>query len=243
MGTNLRKLLSQHKGHGLGGKGRLAGDLVNKLTSYYGWAWKSHKGDVEATHRAVMATYLHATSRDGDSNHSLCPTGPDSRCWQNAAEAKGQPPPKHRYSLPAHVCEALLPVYERLSDRKLLERCQRGKTQNNNESLHSMIWALAPKERHGSLFTVEAAVGEAVMKFNAGYARSATGILKELSLTPGRQNSKRLAEKDKRRMTASARKHASAENVKQAPRKRHRTDKNQQDYVPGGYYALASVSM
>lgn len=235
MGTNLRKLLSQHKGHGLGGKGRLTGDLVNKLTSYYGWALKSHKGDVEATHRAVMATYLHVTSRDGESNHSLCPTGPDSWCRQNAAEAKGQPPPKHRYSLPAHVCEALLPVYERLSDRKLLERCQRGKTQNNNESLHSMIWALAPKERHASLFTVEAAVGEAVMKFNAGYARSATGILKELSLTPGRQNSKRLAEKDKRRMTASARKHASAENVKQALRKRHRTDKNQQDYVPGGY--------
>lgn len=235
MGTNLRKLLSQHKGHGLGGKGRLTGDLVNKLTSYYGWALKSHKGDVDATHRAVMATYLHVTSRDDAPNHSLCPTGPDSWCRQNAAEAKGQPPPKHRYSLPAHVCEALLPVYERLSDRKLLERCQRGKTQNNNESLHAMIWALAPKERHASLFTVEAAVGEAVMKFNAGYTRAATGILKKLSLTPGRQNSKRLAEKDKRRMTASARKHVSAENVKQVLGKRHRVDKGQKDYVPGGY--------
>ncbi|KAH9372084.1 hypothetical protein HPB48_017425 [Haemaphysalis longicornis] len=233
MGTNLRKLLSQHKGHGLGGKGRLTGDLVNKLTSHYGWTFKSLEGDVEATHRAVMATYLHVTSRDGVSNHSLCPTDNDSWCRQKAAEAKGQPPPKHRW--PAHVCEALLPVYERLSDRKLLERCQRGKTQNNNQSLHSMISALAPKERHASLFTVVAAVGEAVMKFNAGYARSATGILKELSLTPGRQNSERLAEKDKRRMTASARKHAFADNVKQALGKRHRTDKSQQDYVPGGY--------
>ncbi|KAH9363325.1 hypothetical protein HPB48_006431 [Haemaphysalis longicornis] len=167
MGTNLRNLLAKGTGSAserLGGKGRLTGDLVTKLSSYYGWALKSHSGDVRAMHKAVMATYHHITSNDTVSNHSLCPPGPDSWCRQNAAKAKGEPTPKHRYNLPPHVCEALLPVYERLSDEKLLQRCLQGKTQNSNESLHSMIWALAPKEKHASLFTVQAAVAEAVLK-------------------------------------------------------------------------------
>ncbi|KAH9363334.1 hypothetical protein HPB48_006440 [Haemaphysalis longicornis] len=38
-----------------------------------------------------------------------------------------------------------------------------------------MIWALTPKERHESLFTVEAAVAEAVMRFNGGNERTSAG--------------------------------------------------------------------
>ncbi|XP_077551970.1 uncharacterized protein LOC144166315 [Haemaphysalis longicornis] len=92
MGTTLRNLLAKGTGSAserLGGKGRLTGDLVTKLSSYYGWAWKSHSGDVRAMHKAVMATYHHITSNDTVSNHSLCPPGPDSWCRQNAAKAKG----------------------------------------------------------------------------------------------------------------------------------------------------------
>ncbi|CAN7952150.1 unnamed protein product, partial [Ixodes pacificus] len=146
-----------------------------------------------------------------------------------------EPAPKHHYNLPPHVCKALLPLYERLSERKLLERCQRGKTQNTNESLHSMIWALAPKHRHASLFSVEAAVAEAVLKFNAGNEMASARILKELNVTPGPQSSKRMVEKDKRRATASARKRTSAENVQRALKKRHSGASNQADYIPGAF--------
>ncbi|KAH9364271.1 hypothetical protein HPB48_007002 [Haemaphysalis longicornis] len=64
MGTQLRNLPKQRPAgcESLSGRGRLTGDLVNKLTSYYGWAIKSHKGDVPALHNAVMATYHHVTS-------------------------------------------------------------------------------------------------------------------------------------------------------------------------------------
>ncbi|KAH9380598.1 hypothetical protein HPB48_018795 [Haemaphysalis longicornis] len=216
----------------LGGKGRLTGDLVTKLSSYYGWALKSHGGDVRAMHKAVMATYHHITSNDTVSNHSLCPPGPDSCCRQNTAKAKGEPTPKHRYNLPPHVCEALLPVYERLSDKKLLQRCLQGKTQNSNESLHSMIWALAPKEKHASLFTVQAAVAEAVLKFNAGNERASASILKQLDLNPGLASTKRMAEKDRRRGSASARKHKSADSMQRAFKKRHSGASSQTDYVP-----------
>lgn len=81
MGTALRNLVSRSKASGfqsLGGKGRLTADLITRLSSYYGWALKTHKGDVDAMHKAVMATYHHITSNDTASNHSFCPTGPNS---------------------------------------------------------------------------------------------------------------------------------------------------------------------
>ncbi|KAH9364471.1 hypothetical protein HPB48_021867 [Haemaphysalis longicornis] len=160
----------------------------------------------------------------------------DSRTYLalNAAKAKGEPTPKHRYNLPPHVYEALLPVYERLSDEKLLQRCLQGKTQNSNESLHSMIWALAPNEKHASLFTVQAAVAEAVLKFNAGNERASASILKQLDLNPGLASTKRMAEKDRCRGSASAQKHKSADGVQRAF-KRHSGASSQTDYMPGGY--------
>lgn len=213
----------------------MTGDLITKLSVYYEWALKSNSGDVKDMQKAVMATYRHITSNDRVSDHSLCPSGPDSWCRQNAAQAKNEPIPNHRYNLPSHVCEALRPVYECLSEEKLLERCQRSMTQNNNECLHSMIWALAPKEQHASLFAVEAAVAEAVMKFNSGNARTSSAILQELHLSSGLLNSQRMAEKDDRRAAASARKRASAENLQRTFKKRHSGSCRQTDYIPGGY--------
>ncbi|KAG0429772.1 hypothetical protein HPB47_023294 [Ixodes persulcatus] len=212
MGTALRTLITKQK---------LTADLITKLSAYYGWALKSHKGDVEAMQRAVMVRYHHVTSNDTVSNHSLCPAGPDSWCRQNATKARGEPAFKHHYNLPPHVCKALLPLYECLSERKLLAWCQRRKTQNTNESLHSMIWALAPKHRHASLFSVEAAVAEALLKFNAGNEIASARILRELNVTPGPQSSKRMVKKDKRRATASACKCTSADNMQRALKKRH----------------------
>ncbi|KAH9381902.1 hypothetical protein HPB48_015378 [Haemaphysalis longicornis] len=230
MGTQLRNLPKQRPAgsESLSGRGRLTGDLINKLTSYYGWAIKSHKGDVPAMHKAVMATYYHVTSNDAVSNHSLCPTGPDS--------PKGSQPPSTATTCPPHVCEALLPVYERLADHKLLERCQRGKTQNSNESLHSVIWSLAPKERHASLHSVEAAVAEAVMRFNAGSQLASSKILQELNMTVGTLSSTRMAEKDRRRTKDSSRRRTSAENVQRTLKKRHLGGaSSQDDYAAGAY--------
>lgn len=45
MGTALRNLIAKQKGAGtesLGGRGKLTGDLITKLISYYGWALKSN---------------------------------------------------------------------------------------------------------------------------------------------------------------------------------------------------------
>ncbi|KAG0413301.1 hypothetical protein HPB47_009542 [Ixodes persulcatus] len=227
-------------GPSLGGKGKLTGELITKLTMYYGWALKGHQGDIDGMQNAVLATYNHVTSTDAQPNHSLCPKGQDSWCKQNKAAAKKQPAPKHRYNLPQYVAEALLPVYMRLSDRKLLERCQRGKTQNSNESLHSVIWSLVSKSRHASLYTVEAAVAEAVMRFNVGKECATEAILRELNVNVGSSSLQRCSEKDRRRLAASDKKHKQAENFRHAM-KRKRASGNEKDYVPGAKERLVLV--
>ncbi|KAH7940305.1 hypothetical protein HPB52_023019 [Rhipicephalus sanguineus] len=237
MGAALRNLLQKSKGEGrasLGGKGRLTAELVTKLTNYYGWALKAHQGNIDEMENAVLATYYHVTSTDTKPQHSRCPKGEESWCAHNKAVARQQAPPKHRYNLPEYVAEALLPVYTRLSDRKLLERCQRGKTQNSNESLHSVIWSLVPKTKHASLFTVETAVAEAVARFNAGKKRASEAILKELHLSQGSTDVERCLEKDQRRLAACDKKHTRAENFRNAM-KRRRVKENDSDYVPGGF--------
>lgn len=142
---------------------------------------------------------------------------------------------KRTHNLPPLVCKALLRVYEHLSDRKLIQGCQRAKNQNSNDSLHFVKWSLAPKERHASLFTVEAAVTEAVMRFNAGNAKTFTIILKELSFNPGPTSAKRVDEKDKHWETDSTCKCAAADSLQGILKKRHFDVSKQLDYVHGGY--------
>lgn len=184
--------------------------------------------------RAVMATYRHVTSTDNNPDHSLCPTGRDSWCRHNSAVARGESAPKHSYNLPKDVARALLPVYERLSERKLLERCFRGKTQNSNESFHSVIWNLVPKERHSSLFAVEAAVAEAVLHFNTGSQHAAAKILGELNTHLPGTGHKKATEKDVRRSRMSRKKLEGANAMKKGVKRRHQ-DSMHPDYAPGAY--------
>lgn len=73
------------------------------------------------------------------------------------------------------------------------------------------------------------------MRFNAGNAKTSSGILKALSLNPSVKSTKRMTEKDHQRAQDSARKHTSAERVQQALKKRHSRANKQSDYIPGGY--------
>ncbi|CAN8002261.1 unnamed protein product [Ixodes hexagonus] len=109
MGTALRNLVQKQKGEGrpsLGGKGKLTGELITKLTMYYGWALKGHQGDIDGMQNAVLATYHHVTSTNAQPNHPLCPKRQDSWCKQNKAAAEKQPAPKHRNNLPECVARS-----------------------------------------------------------------------------------------------------------------------------------------
>ncbi|KAH7959417.1 hypothetical protein HPB49_010994 [Dermacentor silvarum] len=161
--------------------------------------------------QAVMATYRHVTSIDKRSDHSLCPNGENSQCHHNAARAKGEPELGHHYNLAENVAEAMLPVYSQLSEKTLLQRYQRCKTQNSNESLPSAIWSLVSKEQHASLFAEQTAVAEAVLCFNTGNLHAFAAILQQLDMNISGSASQRAKEKALRQSANSSKKREASE--------------------------------
>ncbi|XP_070390930.1 uncharacterized protein [Dermacentor albipictus] len=230
MGAALRNLV-QKSDKALGGKGRLTKALIDKLTDYYGWALRNNSNDAAAMQRAVMASYHHITSTDEEPHHDLCPEGAGSWCRHKAAEANGLPQPRHRYNLPGYVAEAMLPVYKRLSEPSLLQRCLGAKTQNASESFHSVLWSLMPKEQHASLIAVETALNDAVMRYNAGNQRATKEISLSAGLTPGHLAIHRAVEKDALRM-GKAEKRGQAKTER---RQRKKACKDTANYSAGSF--------
>lgn len=68
--------------------------------------------------------------------------------------------------LPMDVVEEIRPLFARLSDKKLLEKCLHGYTQNQNEALNKEIWSLCHKTINVGERTVHTAVALAVAIMN-----------------------------------------------------------------------------
>ena len=61
-----------------------------------------------------------------------------------------------------------MPIFQRLSEENLLNRCSRNKTQNANEALHHLIWKFSPKIIFNGRNTLETAVLLALCQFSMG---------------------------------------------------------------------------
>ncbi|KAJ8681703.1 hypothetical protein QAD02_017495 [Eretmocerus hayati] len=174
MGKGLRDLATKEK---LGGKkaGALTVKKIDMLQKYYGKAIRNNLPDVPAMKRAILATLDHCSSTDAKHNHKLCPDGPDSWCFFKKALALKQKPKSHQrmaVKLRKDVVRKMKPLYTRLSDDELLQRCTMGETQNANESLHAQIWRRCPKEVFVSKRRVHMAVVNAVLEHNYGIMQS-----------------------------------------------------------------------
>ncbi|XP_077256704.1 uncharacterized protein LOC143894388 [Temnothorax americanus] len=156
----------------LGGKGKLTAKLIDKLTVYYGLAIRRNCDSVENMYNAIWSTYYHYCSTDENPQHEKCPNGPESWCsWQRAVAANKLAAFKHDYQpFPQDVIEALHPIYTDLSNKKLLERCVGGFTQNSNESYNQLIWKITPKIIPAGSRIVEMAAYIAAGIFNKGTA-------------------------------------------------------------------------
>ena len=73
------------------------------------------------------------------------------------------------------------PVFERLSDEDLLERLQRGDTQNSNDALHSLSWRRCPKGVFASLEIIRFSRSLAVIQRNVDSIGLAT-VLQSLGI-------------------------------------------------------------
>ena len=81
---------------------------------------------------------------------------------------KGSGSHKEHDTVPSEIGKKVVPIFQRLSDEKLLKRCMRNKPQNPNESLHSKIWKYCPEAVFVGRKTMETGVGLAVCRFSMG---------------------------------------------------------------------------
>ncbi|GFO23744.1 hypothetical protein PoB_005024900 [Plakobranchus ocellatus] len=119
-------------------------------------AVRTFNRSTEEMSRAIWAGYYHSVSTKEQPQHDLCP---DTWCWyQRAKQTRPVDPAMHERHqstfLNQDVALHVRHIYERLTDPSLLSRCLLGKTQNANESLHSVIWAKCPKHTFSGLHRV-----------------------------------------------------------------------------------------
>ena len=227
VGKNLRDLKQRlgstklSDGKPIGGRGRLTDTLMDSLQNYFGRAVRDNRGSVTDMARAIWASYCHIFSTDQQPRHDFCPKGQDSWCGWQRSQATGKPF-SHKYNLSAAIEAKVKPVYLRLTDKPLLERCKLGATQNANECLNGIIWQMCPKQSFCSTMTVETDTYLAVIIFNDGYAKL-TAVLEKMGCSTGACTSQALAKLDNIKAYHSRRK--SSDDVKVARKKRRAVKK------------------
>lgn len=204
MGSRLRACKKNNKG--IGGKGKLTGKMIDKLTVYYGLAIKRNSDSVEKMKNDIWATFDHYRSTDKHPFHDKCPTGSESWCsWQRARAEGTLDDFQHEYkALPDDVLKVIKPIYQNLSKDELLQRCVGGFNQNNNESLNQLIWKITPKVIPCGSLIVEIAAYTASAMFNEGH----TVLLKffeALGISCGRNMHSYIRQEDKSRIEIAER--------------------------------------
>ncbi|GFT99135.1 uncharacterized protein TNCV_3794841 [Trichonephila clavipes] len=135
--------------------------------------------------KAVWAVYFHIRSSDEEPLHSFCPVGPNSWCkYQNQVVEGSVETFRHNNKFPVPVMDAIKPVFKDLSQPKLLQKCLGAKTQNNNESINSLIWKLCLKTLGCGRKIVDISTNEAIVIFNYGN-QGRLKIMQSLGLTVG----------------------------------------------------------
>lgn len=154
--------------------------LIKELTTYYGLAIRRNVNSVEDMTNDIMATYLHKISTNKNPRHEKYPAGVDSWCKYHSSQVLGTP---YDHPAPLHpdVAKNILPIYEDLSRKDLLERCLGGHTQSANGSFNSTVWKLCPKHLHSGTKIIETPAYIAAGLFNEGYS-SILKIIKTLDV-------------------------------------------------------------
>ena len=82
------------------------------------------------------------------------------------------------------IYKLIRPLWLRLSDNELLEKCLHGRTQNVNEAFNAFVWKCAPKDVFVGKNVLDIAVASAVVAFNDG-AGGIINIMDKIDLHTG----------------------------------------------------------
>lgn len=132
--------------------------------------------------QATMAILDHYSC---NTKHKNCPTGKDSWCSfqrDKAMKTNLHKPIKNPFT-PA-IIEVVKPVFDRLGNEQFLVGCEKGFTENANESLHHIIWSMAPKDSYHSPQEISIAIHLGVMQYNSGINKTLAALLQALDVIP-----------------------------------------------------------
>lgn len=146
---------------------KLTHKVIKQLSIYYGLAIRRYPDSVEKMEKEALAALYHNCSTDAKPQHHYCPSGEDSWCKWQQAQAKNEKY-RHPAAFDDETFSMLKPIYDDLTSHDLLKRCLGSNTQNNNESLNQTVWRIAPKHTFNGLKVTEIAGMLAVCTFNEG---------------------------------------------------------------------------
>ena len=167
-------------------RGSLKEATIETLSNYYGKAIRNNVRNVQEIEKAIYATIYHCASTDNNPQHQYCPLGPNSWCFYQASIARKKNIGSHsiyiKTPLNEVVFEKILPIYKKLAEKNLLQRCSAGKTQNANEHFHSRIWRKCPKTKFVFKSKVQIAVDDVICEYNSGITKVTLEKQKALGL-------------------------------------------------------------
>ena len=151
-----------------------------------GLPFEKNTNNIDGMHKDIWAIWEHR-NKIHDNCGAWCPS------------KKTPPGNPDANALPNHVCQAIRPVFERLTDRELLGQCRHGGTQNTNESFHQLIWDRCPKTSFVGRSRLALAVADATVVYNDGES-GRLDIFRQFGMQPGFHTTKCFLELDKQRI-------------------------------------------
>ena len=214
MGTALTEYKKGMKGKKLadektvGGAGRLTQEVIKRIQNYYGFAIRKNKGNLEGMQENIKAIQHHVIQNPQETleeQHRFCPKSEDTWCrfWKDKINNTNDY--KEDQRLPTVFMLELEPIFKRLSNDDLLKRCLKGLTQNQNESINSILWSKISKARYCGKRRIMIAACETTCTANTG-AATKSSILQRLGITPGRNTISSFRNEDSSRLKSASKK-------------------------------------
>ena len=153
------------------------------IQNFYGKSLRDNRRNVEEMSKATWAILDHYSSTQDKPMHDNCPKGEDSWCSYNRDETTGKRTHKLiKNPLRGAVREAMIPLFTRLAAVTFLEGCKDCVTQNPNESLHNVIWSLAPKQVANSPHETSLGINLGVCIYNEGWQYTVSNMFEKLRI-------------------------------------------------------------
>ena len=151
----------------------LSDAMCGSIASYYRCAVVRYRGDVARIVDAINAIPLHlgANNENASESHRLCPFEENSWCRYQLAKRQNIPTPHHPNYLSEQSVNYIQDIFANYgyNEPDFVRKICDGRTSNNNESLHHVLFQMVKKTEQVSNTVMRLGAALAVIRFNSGY--------------------------------------------------------------------------